>query len=95
VPTLSHILGQVFEHFRTSEDPLNFYLAARRDNPTLRNMSEHIANFLRLALEYTDDNILVIQEMIIDAALLMFLIYARRTFSDCEFFVLTAFVILD
>jgi hypothetical protein len=95
VPTLSHILGQVFEHFRTSEDPLNFYLAARRDNPTPRNMSEHIANFLRLALEHTDDNTLVIQEMIVDAASLMFLIYARRTFSDREFFVSTAFVILD
>jgi len=84
VPTLSHILGQVFEHFRTSEDPLNFYLAARRDNPTPRNISQHIANFLRLTLEHTDETIAVIQEMIVDAASLMFLIYVRRTFSDRE-----------
>jgi hypothetical protein len=87
VPTLSHILGHVFEHFRTSEDPLDFYLAARRDNPTPRNISQHIANFLRLALEHTDETTLVIKEMIIDAASLMFLIYVRRTFSDREFLV--------
>jgi len=85
VPTLSHILGQVFEHFRTSEDPLNFYLAARRDNPTPRDISQHIANFLRLALEPTEGRAPGIEEMIVDAASLMFLIYVQRTFSDREF----------
>jgi hypothetical protein len=85
VPTLSHILGQVFEHFRTSEDPLNFYLAARRDNPTPRNISQHVANFLRLALENTDETTSRIEEMIVDAASLMFLIHVQRTLLDRRF----------
>jgi hypothetical protein len=87
VPTLSHILTQVFEHFRTSEDPLNFYLAARRDNPTPRNISQHIANFLRLALEHTEETTVVIEDMIVDAASLMFLLYVRRSHSDREFII--------
>jgi hypothetical protein len=93
VPTLSHILGQVFEHFRTSEDPLNFYLAARRDNPTPRNISQHIANFLRLTLEHTDETTSEIEEMIVDAASLMFLIYVRRTYSDRKLFISICFLI--
>ncbi len=34
VPTMSYILSKVFEHFRMSGEPLDFYRAARRDNPT-------------------------------------------------------------
>jgi hypothetical protein len=82
VPAMSHILGQVFEHFRTSEDPLNFFLAARRDNPNPRNISQHIANFLRLALEPTELTVSGIEEMVVDAASLMFLVYVQRTHSD-------------
>lgn len=47
VPTLSHILDRAFEHFRTSRDPFDFYLAARNDNPNPKSVSDHIANFLR------------------------------------------------
>lgn len=78
VPTLNHILVQIFEHFRTSEDPLNFYLAARRDNPTPRENSQHVASFLRLALEHANGNSSGIEDMIVDAISIMFLIYVQR-----------------
>ncbi|KAH0542304.1 hypothetical protein FGG08_003331 [Glutinoglossum americanum] len=47
VPMLSHILNRAFEHFRTSDDPFDFYKAARNDNPNPVSVSDHIANFLR------------------------------------------------
>ncbi|EON61597.1 hypothetical protein W97_00812 [Coniosporium apollinis CBS 100218] len=47
VPALSHILNRAFEHFRTSDDPFDFYTAARNDNPSPVSISDHIANFLR------------------------------------------------
>ncbi|KAH7419435.1 hypothetical protein BKA64DRAFT_699467 [Cadophora sp. MPI-SDFR-AT-0126] len=78
VPALNHILVQVFEHFRTSEDPLNFFLAARRDNPTPHNIPGHIANFLRLVLESTEDRTPGIKDMTVSAISLMCLIYANR-----------------
>ncbi|MAD87352.1 MAG: hypothetical protein CL912_30710 [Deltaproteobacteria bacterium] len=78
VPALNHILLQVFEHFRTSEDPLNFFLAARRDNPTPHNIPEHIANFLRLALEGPEQQSTGIEDMTVSAISLMCLIYADR-----------------
>jgi hypothetical protein len=84
VPMLSHILAQVFEHFRTSDGPLNFYLAARRDNPAPRNISQHVANFLRLALDHAQETSSGTEDMIEDAISLMFLIYVRRTVSQRE-----------
>jgi energy-coupling factor transporter ATP-binding protein EcfA2 len=47
VPTLSHILNNAFEHFRTSDLPFDFYKAARNDNPTPTSVSDHVANFIR------------------------------------------------
>lgn len=47
VPMLSHILNQAFEHFRTSDDPFDFYQAARNDNPNPISVSDHISNFIR------------------------------------------------
>lgn len=51
VPALTHILNRAFEHFTTSEQPFDFYLAARKDNPNPQSMTEHVANFLRHAFE--------------------------------------------
>jgi hypothetical protein len=47
VPTLTHLLQRAFEHFATQKTPFDFYVAARKDNPTPISMSEHIANFIR------------------------------------------------
>jgi hypothetical protein len=47
IPTLSYLLNRAFEHFRTSEEPFDFYKAARKDNPNPGSESDHIANFLR------------------------------------------------
>jgi hypothetical protein len=47
VPMLSHILNRAFEHFRTLDEPFDFYKAARNDNPNPVSVSDHIANFLR------------------------------------------------
>ena len=51
VPALTHILGRAFDHFTTSEDPFDFYLAARKDNPNPQSIRDHVANFLRHVLE--------------------------------------------
>jgi hypothetical protein len=47
VPVLSHILNHAFEHFRTSDEPFDFYKAARNDNPNPVSVSDHISNFIR------------------------------------------------
>lgn len=47
VPMLSHILNHAFEHFRTSDEPFDFYKAARNDNPNPVSVSDHISNFIR------------------------------------------------
>lgn len=47
VPMLSHILNRAFEHFRTSDEPFDFYKAARNDNPNPVSVSDHISNFIR------------------------------------------------
>jgi len=54
VPEMSRILRKAFLHFTTSEDPFDFYLAARRDNPNPESMGSHLGNFLRHAYEYGD-----------------------------------------
>jgi len=76
VPTMNHILTQIFEHFRKSEGPLDFYRAARRDNPSPRNTKQHMANFLRLAFEHRDDQAVV--RMIIHSVALMMVTYVWR-----------------
>ncbi|OCK87877.1 uncharacterized protein K441DRAFT_670005 [Cenococcum geophilum 1.58] len=47
IPMLSHILNHAFEHFRTSDEPFDFYKAARNDNPNPVSVSDHISNFIR------------------------------------------------
>jgi len=76
VPTTNHILTQVFEHFRASEGPLDFFRAARRDNPSPRNTEQHMANFLRIVFEHSDNEAAV--RMIIDAVALMMVTYVWR-----------------
>ena len=78
VPTLTHILSEVFDHFRQSEDPLDFFLAARGDNPTPQDMSEHIANFLRMTLGQDQQEGERIDDAIIRTAALAFMVRVRR-----------------
>src|SRR5213078_2869417 len=47
VPMLSHILNRAFEHFCISDQPFDFYIAGRHDNPNPQSVSGHAANFLR------------------------------------------------
>lgn len=47
VPTFSHLIARAFNHFAQQPGPFDFYKAAKKDNPTPRTMSDHLANFLR------------------------------------------------
>ncbi|KIY03273.1 uncharacterized protein Z520_01740 [Fonsecaea multimorphosa CBS 102226] len=51
VSSLSQILFSAFEHFRTNDRAFNFNEVARISKPNPHSFSDHIANFLRLALE--------------------------------------------
>lgn len=46
VHILSHILNRAFEHFRTSDEPFDFFKAARNDNVNPASTSGHISNFI-------------------------------------------------
>ncbi|KAL9058263.1 MAG: hypothetical protein Q9162_001862 [Coniocarpon cinnabarinum] len=54
VPTLTQILTRAFEHFRVSDSPFDFYMAARNDNPNPTSIAGHIANFLRHTHDFVD-----------------------------------------
>lgn len=81
VPALTHILNRAFEHFTTSEQPFDFFLAARRDNPNPQMIRDHIANFLRHAFEsgVKGEEIDAMVKYVITVALLVF---TYRTFSE-------------
>jgi hypothetical protein len=81
VPALSHILTRAFEHFAASENPFDFYLAARRDNPNPQSMQDHIANFLRHAFEY-GENIESINLMVSEVISVALLIYTYHNFRE-------------
>lgn len=81
VPALSHILNRAFEHFSSSEDPFDFYLAARGDNPNPKSMPDHLANFLRHAFEYPVKNG-SIRDMIFDVVTISLVIYTQRNFEQ-------------
>ncbi|KAN0096064.1 hypothetical protein V8E51_014869 [Hyaloscypha variabilis] len=81
VPALSHILTRAFAHFAASEDPFDFYLAARRDNPNPQTMQDHIANFLRHAFECSDD-IKATNEMVIRVTSIALLIDTYHRFQE-------------
>ncbi|PVH79158.1 hypothetical protein DL98DRAFT_632761 [Cadophora sp. DSE1049] len=78
VAMFNHILIRTFDHFRSSEDPLDFYRAARRDNPTPHNIPDHVANFLRIALESRTTAPPGVEDMIISAIASMCFVYAQR-----------------
>ncbi|KAK3377268.1 hypothetical protein B0T24DRAFT_666036 [Lasiosphaeria ovina] len=93
VPALAHILGEIFEHFRANEGPLDFFLATRGNNPSPSNMAEHIANFLRLTLgqeqeqQQQDGGIAEPDKIdcaVVSAVALAFLIRVRRTFTNVQ-----------
>ena len=44
---MSHLLTKAFYHFADSNEPFNFYKAARKDHPTPLSISGHMANLLR------------------------------------------------
>jgi len=82
VPALTHILNRVFEHFTTSEQPFDFYLAARRDNPNPHSMGEHVANFLRHVHETEAKGNSDMAEMTNDAISIALLVFTHRNFSE-------------
>jgi hypothetical protein len=86
VPALSHILNRAFEHFSSSEDPFDFYLAARGDNPNPKSMPDHLANFLRLIFEHSfkNENIdnIVIDNMLLDVVTISLVVYTQRNFEQ-------------
>ncbi|KAK0741429.1 hypothetical protein B0T18DRAFT_331380 [Schizothecium vesticola] len=79
VPAMTRILSEVFDHFRQNEGPLDFWLATRGDNPTPQNMSEHIANFLRMTLGQIQDGNDRVDQHIITAVALGFLVRVMRS----------------
>lgn len=81
VPALTHILSRAFAHFTTSEDPFDFYLAARKDNPNPQSMTEHVANFIRHVFEYNGDRTTV-DVMVKDVISVALLTYTYREFSE-------------
>jgi len=78
VPALTHILNRAFEHFTTSEQPFDFHIAARKDNPNPQSMREHLANFLRHIFE-TDAN--EVDDMAKDVISVALLIFTHRNFE--------------
>jgi len=81
VPALSHILNRAFRHFSSSEDPLDFYLAARGDNPNPKSMPDHLANFLRHTSEYSIQNG-SINDMAFDVVAISLVVYTHRLFEN-------------
>lgn len=81
VPALTHILNRAFEHFTTSEQPFDFYLAARKDNPNPQSMTEHVANFLRHAFEAGGER-KAMDGMVKDVISVALLTYTYREFSE-------------
>lgn len=87
VPALTHILNRAFEHFTTSEQPFDFYLAARKDNPNPQSMTEHVANFLRHAFESQSSpgaaaERRAVDVMVKDVVSVALLTYTYREFSE-------------
>lgn len=81
VPALSHILNRAFQHFRTSEKPFDFYIAARNDNPNPISMTDHIVNFLRHVQMLSEPP----EELSTDVISLALLAWAFRQFGESEF----------
>lgn len=81
VPTMSHVLGRAFDHFRTSSKPFNLYDAARNDNPDPATMSGHLANFLRLSHDLPDAAVQMAQDLVAVACMS----WALREFDQGKF----------
>jgi hypothetical protein len=80
VPALAHILNRAFQHFRTSERPFDFYIAARNDNPNPISMTDHIVNFLRHVQLISEQPANLATEVIS----LALLAWAFRHFGECK-----------
>lgn len=81
VPAMAHILSEIFDHFRQNEGPLDVWLATRGDNPTPQNMSEHIANFLRMTLGQVQQESASVEQDIITTAAMAFLVRVKRNLT--------------
>jgi hypothetical protein len=87
VPDFLHIIQAAFEHFSSSDQPFDFYLASGRANPNPKSMDGHVANFIRHATDYWANHAGAsgidqkIPEMIIDTVLAAMLIWTWRTFE--------------
>ncbi|KAK1750124.1 hypothetical protein QBC47DRAFT_407352 [Echria macrotheca] len=77
-PAMAHILGEVFDHFRQSEGPLDLYKASGGHNPTPQNMEEHLANLLRMTLDRPDQGIDAIDRHLTEAIALALLLRVTR-----------------
>ena len=58
IQDLSRLYSVAFEHYATSQTPLDFYRATRKDNPNPRNMTDHIMNLLRHVDQTRDSTLL-------------------------------------
>jgi hypothetical protein len=66
-----------------SDEAFDFYTASRNDNPTPRGFSDHIANFLRLALETTMKPNFD-EQMTQETIALSFITWVLRNFDHCK-----------
>jgi hypothetical protein len=55
IQELSRLYSLAFEHYATSQKPLDFYRAMRKDKLNPKNMTDHIMNLLR-HVERTEDS---------------------------------------
>ncbi|KAI9853558.1 MAG: hypothetical protein M1813_002064 [Trichoglossum hirsutum] len=58
IQDLSRLYGLAFDHYATNDSPLDFYRAARKDNPNPQNMTDHIMNLLRHMENAGDENLI-------------------------------------
>lgn len=58
IQDLSRLYSVAFEHYATSQTPLDFYHATRKDNPNPKNMTDHIMNLLRHVDQTGDSKLL-------------------------------------
>ncbi|KIW76465.1 hypothetical protein Z517_11211 [Fonsecaea pedrosoi CBS 271.37] len=77
VSSLSQILFSAFEHFRTNDGAFNFNEVARISKPNPQSFSDHVANFMRLALESSPSG--TARTMIPDIIGLSFVVWAMRS----------------
>jgi len=78
VSEMNSFHSRVFDHFTQSDAAFDFYLASRRDNPTPRDASHHVANFIRIALEDRHGDYDGVDNMLVHAVAMMMVMSLRR-----------------